>query len=51
MCEEFNIDVKAAGAHAPWQHGFCERHGGILGRAWVVTVQQMDVDSRGKAMI
>ena len=22
MCEEFNIDVKAAGANAPWQHVF-----------------------------
>ena len=51
MCEEFNIDVKAAGATAPWQHGLAERHGGILGRAWEATVQQLDVDSRGKAQI
>ena len=31
MCEEFNIDVKAAGGNAHWQHGLAERHGGILG--------------------
>ena len=29
LCEEFNIDVEAAGAHAHWQHGLAERHGGI----------------------
>ena len=38
LCEEFNIDVKAAGAHAPWQHALCERHGGILGRCWAAVV-------------
>ena len=31
MCEEFHTDTKIAGSHAPWQHGFAERHGGILG--------------------
>ena len=30
MCEEYSIDTRVAGAHAPWQHGLAERHGGIL---------------------
>ena len=31
MCKEYSIDTRVAGAHAPWQHGLAERHGGILG--------------------
>ena len=31
MTEGFHMDVKVAGAHAPWQHGLAERHGGIFG--------------------
>ena len=30
MCEEYSIDARVAGAHAPWQHGLAERHGGAF---------------------
>ena len=38
MCEDHGLDTNITGSHAPWQHGFAERHGAILGtiRAKVV---------------
>ena len=32
MCVAYSIDARVAGAHAPWQHGLAERHGGIFGK-------------------
>ena len=49
MCEEFHIDTKAAGSHAPWQHGFAGRHGGILGAIFDKIVYQFNIT--GKANV
>ena len=40
LLEEYSIDSRAVGAHAPWQHGLAERHGGILGNIWTKLIQQ-----------
>ena len=44
MCEEYNIDTKVAGSHAPWQHGFPERHGGVLGEMFDKVVYQFGLE-------
>ena len=31
--ESYGIHSKTTGARSPWQHGFCERHGALLGTA------------------
>jgi hypothetical protein len=49
MCEEYAIDTRAVGAHAPWQHGFAERHGGILGTIWTKMVRQFGIEGRSAA--
>jgi len=46
MCEEYQIDTRVVGAHAPWQHGFAERHGGILGEMWEHVVHQYGIEER-----
>ena len=51
MCEEHGIDSRVVGAHAPWQHGFAERHGGILGEVWTKVVQDFNIVGRGKAKL
>ena len=40
MCAEYGIDTRVVGAHAAWQHGFAERHGGILGTIFSKMVTQ-----------
>ena len=51
MCEEHGIDSRVVGAHAPWQHGFAERHGGILGEVWTKVVQDFNIIGREKAKL
>ncbi len=46
MCKKHGIDTRGVGAHAPWQHGFAERHGGILGTIFGKMVAQFGVESR-----
>ena len=46
MCEEYGIDSRLAAAHAPWQHGFAERHGKILGFMWDKVVYQCGVTGK-----
>ncbi len=47
--EEYGIDSRAAGAHAPWQNGIAERHGKILGGIWDKIVDQFSVKGRRDA--
>ncbi len=49
MCEEYGIDTRVVGAHAPWQHGFVGRHGGILGTIWNKMVKQFGIEGRSSA--
>ena len=51
MCEEFGIDTKVVGSHAAWQHGFAERHGGILGEMFAKVVHQHGIVGREKCKI
>ena len=51
MCEELGIDTKVVGSNAAWQHGFAERHGGILGEMWEKTVHQHGIVGRDKCKI
>jgi hypothetical protein len=46
MREEYGIDTRVVGAHAAWQHGFAERHGGILGTIFSKMVTQFGVENR-----
>ena len=38
--ETHGIHFRATGARAGWQHGFAERHGGLLGHAWHAIIWQ-----------
>ncbi len=49
VCEEYGIDTRVVGAHAPWQHGFAERHGSILGAIWNKLVKQFGLQGRFSA--
>ena len=46
MCEDYGIDTRIAGAHAPWQNGIAERHGKILGTIWDKLVSDYQVTGR-----
>ena len=48
MCEELGIDTKVVGSHAAWQHGFAERHGGILGKMLQKAVHQHGIAGRDR---
>ena len=48
MCEEFHIDTKVAGSHAPWQHGFAERYGGILEAIFEKFVYQFNITGKAE---
>ena len=48
-CEEYGIDSRMAGSHAPWQNGFAERHGKILGIMWDKCCSQYQI--AGKRMV
>ncbi len=43
--EEFGIDVHITAAQSGWQHGFAERHGGILGTLWRKIIYDFDIDN------
>ena len=51
MCEEFGIDTKVVGSHAAWQHGFAERHGGILGEMLHKVIHQHGIVGRDKCQM
>ena len=40
FCEDYGIDVKMSGSHAPWQNALAERHGAILGEMWEAVVYE-----------
>jgi len=42
-CEEYGLDTRCVGSHAPWQHGLTERHGAILGEIWAKMVYQFGI--------
>ena len=46
--EAHGIFSKYTGARAGWQHGFCERHGGLLGHAWHALVWQYQVKGKSE---
>ena len=48
-CEEFGVDTRCVGSHAPWQHGLAERHGSILGTIWDKLVHQFGTAGSRKA--
>jgi hypothetical protein len=46
MCEDFDLDIKLSGAHAPWQNALAERHGSILEEAYNSVVQTLSTTGR-----
>ena len=46
LCAEYSIDTRVAGAHAPWQHGLAEKHGGILVTIFNKMVTQFGTEGR-----
>ena len=40
VCEDYGIDVKMSGSHAPWQNALAERHGAILEEMWEAVVYE-----------
>ena len=51
LCAEYSIDTRVAGAHAPWQHGLAERHGGILGTIFNKMVTQFGTEGRERVKL
>ena len=51
LFEQHGIDSRAIGAHAHWQHGVSERHGGLLGTMWDKLVYEFDVKGSWMAAI
>ncbi len=49
--DEYDIDSTVVGSHAPWQHGFAERHGGILGSIWHTVCKQHHITGRDKVKL
>ena len=45
--EAHGVHSRCTGARAGWQHGFSERHGGLLGHAWHAVIWQFQ--AKGKA--
>lgn len=46
VLEQFGILSRVTGAYAPWQNSLAERHGAILGTAWMTLIHDYKVDSR-----
>ena len=46
--EAHGIHSRCTGARAGWQHGFAERHGGLLGHAWHALVWQYQAKGRAE---
>ncbi|CAE7891118.1 TY1B-ER1, partial [Symbiodinium necroappetens] len=40
MLESHAIHSKVAGSHSPWQNGYAERHGALLGTAWAAIIAE-----------
>ncbi|OLQ12139.1 Transposon Ty1-DR1 Gag-Pol polyprotein [Symbiodinium microadriaticum] len=40
MLESHAIYSKVAGSHSPWQNGYAERHGALLGTAWAAIIAE-----------
>ena len=46
LLESHSIASKVSGSYAPWQHGFCERQGALLGVAWTAAVEAEKAEGR-----
>ena len=46
LFEAHSVASKVTGSHAPWQNGFCERQGALLGVAWSAAVQAEKAEGR-----
>ena len=46
LLEAHSIASKVTGSYAPWQHGFCERQGALLGVAWSAAVEAEKAEGR-----
>ena len=46
VLEQFGILSRVTGAYAPWQNSLAQRHGAILGTAWMTLIHDYKVDSR-----
>ncbi|CAE7864387.1 TY1B-PL [Symbiodinium microadriaticum] len=46
LLEAHSVASKVTGSHAPWQNGFCERQGALLGVAWSAAVQAEKAEGR-----
>lgn len=44
--ESHGVRSRCTGARAGWQHGFAERHGGLLGQAWHSVIWQYQVKGK-----
>ena len=44
--ESHGIQSKISGARSPWQHGFCERHGALLGTACTSLIWSYKAEGR-----
>ena len=51
LFEQHGIDSRALGAHAPWQHGVTERHGGLLGTMWRKMVYEHYVEGSWQCVV
>ena len=46
LLEAHSIASKVTGSYAPWQNGFCERQGALLGVAWSAAVEAEKAEGR-----
>ena len=46
ICEDYDLDIKLSGAHAPWQNALAERHGAILEETFNAVVQALQSTGR-----
>ncbi len=46
VLEQFGILSRVPGSYAPWQNSLAERHGAILGTAWMTLIHEHQVDNR-----
>ena len=46
LLESHGIASKVTGSYAPWQHGFCERQGALLGVAWSAAIEAEKAEGR-----
>ena len=46
--EQHAIHSKITGSHSPWQHGYAERHGALLGTAWEAIIAEQQCVGRAQ---